>query len=270
MGQPKDATCNVASKPANTCFTVVMPGQTNHKGQTHLVELQVEAVLFDNDGVLVDSHDLVEVAWTELAEEFSLDIETLLAQIAGVRAIDTLEQYLHQPILDRAIARLEEIEMELAPQTPALHGAIGLLTSLPQDGWSIVTSASRRLALARWSGAGIPIPTHTITADDVARGKPDPEPFLTGAHKLGARIENCLVFEDSESGARAGLAAGAQVVAVGDAPWSFEPVARVPDLSFVSCVPSASGPPKRSFPTKNQALGENEAGSHLVIRIHST
>ncbi len=246
-----------------------MPDLSN---QPDFVEFEAEAVLFDNDGVLVDSHDLVEVAWTELAEEFSLDIETLLAQIAGVRAIDTLEQYLDQPVLDQAITRLEQIEMELAPQTKALHGAVQFLNSLPTDRWSIVTSASRHLALARWSGAGIPIPipSNTITADDVTRGKPDPEPFIAGAHMLGAQIEHCVVFEDSESGARAGLAAGAQVIAVGDTPWSFKPAARVPDLSFVTYVSSSTGPPTTSSPTTKRAQEANHGGSHLVIRANRT
>ncbi len=247
-----------------------MPGQTNRTDRTGFIELEVEALLFDNDGVLVDSHDLVEVAWTQLAEEFSLDIETLLAQIAGRRAIDTLVHFLDQPFLDQAIGRLEEIEMELAPQTPALDGAVPLLHSLPQDRWSIVTSASRRLALARWSGAGIPVPTNTVSADDVSKGKPDPEPFVAGANKLGAQIEHCLVFEDSESGARAGLAAGAQVIAVGNAAWSFEPVARVPDLSFVTYVSSITPTPPKSSPTRNQPQGDNHAESRLVIRIHAT
>ncbi len=115
-----------------------------------------------------------------------------------------------------------------------------------------MTSASRRLALARWSGARIPIPTHTVTADDVTRGKPDPEPFVTGASRLGVDIADCLVFEDSESGARAGLSAGARVIAVGDIPWSFEPLARVPDLSFATVLPT----------------GHNESG--LTIRIALT
>ncbi len=236
-----------------------MPDRSN---QPEFVELEAEAVLFDNDGVLVDSHDLVEVAWTKLAQEFSLDVETLLAQIAGVRAIDTLVQYLEQPSLDRAIAHLEQIEMELAPQTKSLHGAVQFLNSLPTNRWSIVTSASRRLALARWSGAGIPIPTNTVTADDVTRGKPDPEPFIAGAHMLRAQIEHCLVFEDSESGARAGLAAGARVIAVGDTPWSFEPAARVPDLSFVSYHPA-----NKAARASKETSGAN---ARLVIQIQPT
>ena len=79
----------------------------------------------------------------------------------------------------------------------------------------------------------------TITADDVSLGKPNPEPFLAGARAIGVDIRDCLVFEDSESGGRAGLSAGARVIAVGNAKWSFEPLARVSNLSEVRFLPES-------------------------------
>lgn len=199
-----------------------------------MLSIQASAALFDNDGVLVDSHHQVEEAWTQIAEEYNLDIDRLLSELAGVRAHDTLVRYLGEPQLSAAIDRLESIELQLADQTPAIPGSSALLQSLPAGAWTIVTSASRVLALARWAGAGITPPAAVITAEDVSRGKPDPEPFLAGAALLGVPIEDCVVFEDSDSGGRAGQTAGARVVAVGEAPWSFEPFARVKDLSEVS------------------------------------
>lgn len=192
--------------------------------------IPVDAILFDNDGVLVDSHAQTEQAWCRLAEEFDLDAPTLLAELAGVRAVDTLGRHLEGRRLAEAVARLEDLEVELAHLTEPMPGAADLLDRLPTGTWTVVTSATRRLATARWNGAGLPIPGVTVTAEDVERGKPHPEPFLAGAARLGVEPERSLVFEDSPSGGAAARAAGASVVAVGDHPWPDEPPLRIPDL----------------------------------------
>ena len=202
----------------------------------------VEAVLFDNDGVLVDSHAQTERAWRTLATEFDLDIDTLLVELVGVRAVDTLGRHLSGDRLTEAVARLEDLEVELAPLTEPEPGALDLLDGLPPDRWTVVTSATRRLATARWRGAGIPIPPITVTAEDVDRGKPDPEPYLTGAARLGVDPTRCLVFEDAPSGGAAARAAGAAVVAIGHQPWPIEPDARVADLGAITARRSGSGP----------------------------
>ncbi|MEL6982755.1 MAG: HAD-IA family hydrolase [Actinomycetota bacterium] len=204
--------------------------------------IDAEGILFDNDGVLVDSHAQTEQAWRTLADEFDLDIDTLLVELVGCRAADTLGRYLSGDRLSAAVDRLEDLEVELADQTEAGAGAAELLDGLPSDRWTVVTSAARRLAIARWRGAGLPIPPVTVTADDVTRGKPDPEPFLTGAARLGFDPSRCLVFEDSPSGGAAARAAGAAVIAVGAQPWNVEPDARVPDLGHLSVGGDTTGP----------------------------
>jgi mannitol-1-/sugar-/sorbitol-6-phosphatase len=198
------------------------------------VLIPADAVLFDNDGVLVDSHAQTEQAWCRLAEEFDLDAPTLLAELAGVRAVDTLGRHLDGRRLAEAVARLEDLEVELAHLTEPMPGAAELLDHLPAGTWTVVTSATRRLATARWNGAGLPIPAVTVTAEDVRRGKPHPEPFLAGASRLGVEPGRSLVFEDSPSGGAAARAAGASVVAVGDQPWPHEPPLRIPDLRPVA------------------------------------
>ena len=112
----------------------------------------------------------------------------------------------------------------------------------PADRWAIVTSATRRLGVARWTGASLPPAAQSVTFDDVTHGKPHPEPFLAGALRLGVPAERCVVFEDSASGGDAAAAAGASVVAVGGQPWRFTPAARVRDLSHVSVVEVADRP----------------------------
>lgn len=203
------------------------------------MRVEADAILFDNDGVLVDSHAQTEQAWRRLAAELDLDTDRLLVELAGVRAVDTLRRHVAPPGLDEAVARLEDLEVSLAGATVPIPGAADLLGQLPADRWTVVTSATLRLATARWRGAGLPIPAVAVTADDVERGKPDPEPFLTGARLLGVDPTACVVFEDSPSGGAAARAAGATVIAVGDQPWSIEPTARVTDLRSVGIVPAA-------------------------------
>lgn len=201
------------------------------------VSLNASAVLFDNDGVLVDSHREVDQAWRQLAAEFGLETERLLVELVGVRAVDTLARYLPPDRCAAAVDRLEDLEVKLADQTRPLAGATQLLAALSGYRWTIVTSGTARLAQARWQGAGIPVPDNPVTADDVSKGKPDPEPYLVGARTLGVDPARCLVFEDSPAGGDAARAAGATVVAVGSLPWSFEPAARIPDLNGLTVEP---------------------------------
>jgi mannitol-1-/sugar-/sorbitol-6-phosphatase len=200
------------------------------------LELTVSGVLFDSDGVLVDSHRQVEVAWRTLCAEFGVSYATLATELVGVPARQTLARHLGGDTLERAVARLEELEVATARPTDAVAGARRLLAALPADRWAIVTSATRRLGEARWRGAGLPLPLRSVTYDDVRHGKPDPEPFLTGAERLGIAPQDCVVFEDSASGADAAVAAGARVVAIGAQPWRVEPAARIADLTAVTVV----------------------------------
>jgi sugar-phosphatase len=200
------------------------------------VEITVAGVLFDSDGVLVDSHRQVELAWRTLCGEFGLDDARLATELVGVPARQTLARHLDGDALERAVVRLEELEVETAEPTDPIAGAHALLAALPADRWAIVTSATRRLGEARWRGAGLPLPRWTVTYDDVRLGKPHPEPFLTGAASLGVTAADCVVFEDSASGADAAVAAGARVVAVGSQPWRVEPVARIAALTAVTVV----------------------------------
>lgn len=203
------------------------------------VRIECDGILFDNDGVLVDSHVAVEDAWTQLAAEFAIDAEDLLIELVGVRAIDTLARYLSPEQVAVAGARLEDLEVTLSAGVPAVVGARELLGRLPTGSWTVVTSATGRLARARWQGAGLPVPERYVTAEDVVRGKPYPDPYLAGARNLGVEPSRCVVFEDSASGGAAGTAAGATVVAVGELPWSVEPAARIADLSAV--IPTVDG-----------------------------
>ena len=81
-----------------------------------------------------------------------------------------------------------------------IHAFIG---ALDPGTWAIVTSAPRALAEVRLRAVNLPIPAVMITGEDVQRGKPDPQGFLLAAQRLGVRIGECLVFEDSPAGVAA-------------------------------------------------------------------
>lgn len=199
-------------------------------------------MLFDSDGVLVDSHLDGHRAWFQLADEFDFDLDDeVFGSLAGIRPSDSLARFVNRSRLTVAIARLEDLEVDLAATTLALPGAHQLVNSIPDDRWAIVTSASRRLGCARWDGAELPAPRVIVASEDVVNGKPDPEPYRNAAAQLGVDIERCLVFEDSPGGGQAGLAAGAQVVAVGGQDWPGSPVARVSSLAEVGCTVTDDG-----------------------------
>lgn len=177
------------------------------------VAIDCQGILFDMDGILVSSLGSVERSWTRWAELRGVDPEQTVRVAHGCRAIDTLARM--RPDLDPE-AELEVIEdFEAADNEglTVLPGVLELLQALPRSRWTVVTSATERLARVRMAAGGVPLPERLVTADKVTRGKPHPEPFLAGAALLGFRPEECVVFEDSASGTEAGRAAGCTVVA---------------------------------------------------------
>ncbi len=131
-----------------------------------------------------------------------------------MRAIEIVKQL--RPDIDavEGLRVIEDMELEDTADLVVLPGARELLASLPPERWAIVTSATRRLLLGRLNAAGLPVPERLISADEVERGKPDPEPYRRGAELLGFRPEECVVVEDAPAGVEAGRLAGGRVLAV--------------------------------------------------------
>ena len=179
--------------------------------------LVADAVLLDLDGVLVDSTAGVEQAWTRFARRHDLDPDALLEDLHGRRMVDIIRRAL--PQLDEAdlreeAERVESHEVELGAAVTAIEGAPGLVASLHDARWAIVTSGTRPVAEARLRGAGLPQPSVFVTAEDVEDGKPSPAPYRTAAAHLGVDPARCVVVEDAPAGIAAGHAAGAVTVAV--------------------------------------------------------
>jgi sugar-phosphatase len=179
-----------------------------------MTEIRCRAVLFDLDGVLVDSTARVEYHWRVWAEQRGLDVDALLQVVHGRRAIDTIRSF--APHLD-AEAELQAIVAAEVGDTrglAALPGAEATLAALPPTRLAIVTSGSRSIALARLRAAGLPIPRVMVAADEIERGKPDPQGYLRAATALGVPPEDCIVVEDAPAGAAAARAAGMRLIAI--------------------------------------------------------
>jgi len=177
------------------------------------VKIQIRGILFDMDGVLVSSLGSVERSWQRWAVEYGVDPALAVRTAHGCRAIDTV-RFLRPDIDAQAgLKRIEDLEVEDNEGLEILPGVRDLLAQLPPQAWTVVTSATGRLARVRLQQGGLAVPERFITADLVENGKPHTEPYLKGAKLLGLRPEDCLVIEDSASGVRAGHAAGCKVLA---------------------------------------------------------
>jgi len=179
-----------------------------------MTTIRCQAVLFDMDGVLVDSTHAVARVWRKWALERGFDPEKVVRAAHGRPSIDTVRDFLPNADSHAENLEVERQEVEDLEGVVAMPGAQALVKSIPAGRWTVVTSATRPLAEVRLRAAGIPIPDSLITADDIQHGKPHPEPYQKAAARLGYAASECVVVEDAPAGIRAGKAAGARVIAV--------------------------------------------------------
>jgi sugar-phosphatase len=172
------------------------------------------AILFDLDGVLVDSTGSVTRQWRRWAEDNNIDPRKVLDIAHGVRTIEIVRRL--APHIDAEAEALMLEKREAADQegVSVMPGAADLLSSIPEGRWCVVTSGTRYLATARLKLGNLPIPNVLVSADDVSKGKPDPEPYLTGARLLGVNPKDCLVIEDAPAGIRAAHAGGMKAIGI--------------------------------------------------------
>ena len=176
--------------------------------------LECNGVLFDLDGVLVDSARVVVRTWRTWARQKGLDAERFIKVAHGRRPAETVRLIAPDLDAESEASELERIEVGDTDGILEVEGALELLGSLPEGSWTVVTSGSRSLASGRMRHVGLPLPERFVTADDVENGKPHPEAYLKGAEILGAAPETCVVIEDAPAGVRSAKAAGMKVVAV--------------------------------------------------------
>jgi sugar-phosphatase len=173
------------------------------------------AILLDMDGTVLNSIAAAERIWGAWATRHGLDVAAFLPTIHGKRSVDTVANLalpgLDPEIESMAITQAEIDDVEGVVEIP---GAAQFLRSLPLAKWAIVTSAPLDLAIERMKAAGIPLPAVLVTANDVTRGKPNPDGYILAAQRLGVEVTKCVIFEDAPAGIRAGEAAGADVMVV--------------------------------------------------------
>jgi sugar-phosphatase len=175
--------------------------------------------LFDLDGTLIDSYPAVIRNWTQLALKHGLDPDYVFSVIHGRPARESIYELLdgHDvEFIEQQVTWLETQESLDTEGVVPLTGTIEFLNQLNQHNipWAIVTSGTYPVASARIKAANLPTPPQLVTADLITNGKPDPEPFLLGAEKIGIDIKDCIVFEDAPAGVQAGIASGAKVVGI--------------------------------------------------------
>ncbi|HXW07727.1 MAG TPA: HAD-IA family hydrolase [Vicinamibacterales bacterium] len=202
-----------------------------------------DAILFDMDGTVVDSTVAVDRQWRRWAARHGLDAEPLVAVAHGRRTLDTLRDMAPHLASAEEAERFDAEEASDNEGVVEVPGARVLLSSLPAERWALVTSANRALALARMGAIPLPLPRVVVSADDVRRGKPDPEGYLLAARRLEIAASRCLVFEDTPAGVAAGLAAGMAVLGIGRGSPPDLPGAMLvlPDLRSLSAVRGSPG-----------------------------
>jgi mannitol-1-/sugar-/sorbitol-6-phosphatase len=187
------------------------------------LSIQTDALLFDMDGVLIDSTPAVARVWTRWALDHGFDPAEVVRRAQGRPSITTIRELL--PNSDHQVenAKVESSEIEDLEGVVPLPGALDLLSRLPSERWAIVTSSTRALAEVRIRAACLPRPALFITSSDVTHGKPHPEPYMKAAESLGFTSANCIVVEDAPAGIKSGKEAGSRVIA-------FPTTVTVPEL----------------------------------------
>jgi mannitol-1-/sugar-/sorbitol-6-phosphatase len=179
-----------------------------------MIRIECLGVLFDLDGVLIDSNPAVDRVWSGWAEEHDLDPNELIRAAHGRPSMTTIREYIPEKFAEAENREVERREIADIEGIVPMPGVMELLHAIPAERWAIVTSGTFSLANARIKAAGLPAPKSLITSTDIKNGKPDPEPYLKGAAKLGLAAKDCVVLEDASAGVRSGKAAGARVIGV--------------------------------------------------------
>jgi sugar-phosphatase len=194
------------------------------------LRIECSAILFDLDGVLIDSTSCVERHWRNWAERHALDAARILRIAHGVRNIDTMRRVAPQLDAETEAALFAANEVADTEGVLQVDGAGQAIADLQGSRWAIVTSCGAALAHSRLQASRLPLPPLLITGDDVPRGKPEPHPYLAAAKHFGLGADDCVVVEDAPAGIQAGKSAGMQVIGIAFTYGRDDLVARGADL----------------------------------------
>lgn len=182
--------------------------------ENHAFQYDCDAILFDLDGVLVDSRHCVDHLWQTWANQRQINIDKVLHYAHGRSTVETIRLVAPHLDAEREAAELWALAAKDTTGLVKVPGAFELLQSIPADAWGIATAGTHAIASTRLAFGGLPVPDVLIGAEDVVAGKPDPEPYLFAAMMLGVQPARCVVIEDAPAGIKSGRAAGMHVVGV--------------------------------------------------------
>jgi sugar-phosphatase len=220
-----------------------------------MTRIDCAGILFDMDGVLVDSTPAVARVWSRWALLHGFDPEMATRLAHGRPSLATVQELLPNAspeVQRRENAWMEREEIADVADVVALPGARELLSALAPQHFAVVTSATRALAEVRLQAGGLlRFAQHLITSGDITRGKPDPEPYMKGAAVLRLRPVHCVVIEDAPAGIRSGKAAGARVIGLRTTSTDDELRAAGADWIVKDCsaLRLASGAPPDGIPS---------------------
>ncbi len=179
-------------------------------------EFKCQAILFDFDGVLVDSDQIYDRHWTRWALEHGIEPQEILSIHHGRPSLQSMGIVApHLNVIEESKVFNAEVESdENLDGVEAYEGVKEALLYLPEDRWAVGTSATRAMVLPKLAYLDLPQAKVLVTADDVVQGKPNPEPYLKAAQGLGVDPKQCVIVEDSPAGLQAAKAAGAMAIAV--------------------------------------------------------
>lgn len=178
------------------------------------MSLSCIAVIFDLDGVLIDSDAAIEERWRQWAEHHDISFADIQAVYHGRPMVEVIEKVAPHLDAEEEVKRMEDVVTAAPESVRAFDGVKEILEGLPPERWAIATSARRRTATNRLDHVDLPTPNVFITANDVQRGKPAPDAYRVAAERLQVDPSDCIVFEDAPSGIEAAHRAGARVIGV--------------------------------------------------------
>ena len=189
-------------------------------------------VLFDLDGVLLDSEGQYSVFWGQMEKEYATGIDHFASYIKGFHLARILSYFENDEVRQQVVDKL--LEFERGMRYEFFPGALEFVQQLREARipMAIVTSSDHKKMKALFSQhPDFPALFEIIiTGDMVTKAKPDPDCFLLGAKQLGIDIKDCVVFEDSRNGLIAARASGARVIGVATT-LSADVVASLSDLT---------------------------------------
>ncbi|MBW4461539.1 MAG: HAD family hydrolase [Nodosilinea sp. WJT8-NPBG4] len=178
------------------------------------MDFHCQAIIFDVDGVLIDSDPVAERHWRAWADRHGVDYDAIARIHHGRPTAETIRQVAPHVDIAREARIKETAEADDTEGLILYAGVKELLARLPRERWGVATSGTRRTVSLRFPYLGLSEPSVMVTADDVQRGKPAPDPYLLAAERLGVAPADCLVIEDAPAGVEAAKAAGTKVIAV--------------------------------------------------------